>query len=65
MEAVLRLKGSGNLDHIQIIKKPGGSLRDSYLADGAPALGMRRTPPPTPIRGGYIAFGKIYFFLPS
>jgi len=31
---VLRLKGSGNLDHIQILKKPGGSLKDSYLADG-------------------------------
>mmetsp|Transcript_31670 Transcript_31670/g.71198 ORF Transcript_31670/g.71198 Transcript_31670/m.71198 type:complete len:526 (-) Transcript_31670:355-1932(-) len=34
VDAVLRLRGSGNLDHIQIIKKPGGSLRDSYLADG-------------------------------
>jgi len=34
VDAVLRLQGSGNLDHIQIIKKPGGSLRDSYLADG-------------------------------
>jgi len=34
VEAVLRLKGSGNLENIQIIKKPGGSLKDSYLADG-------------------------------
>jgi len=34
VDAVLRLKGSGNLDHIQILKKPGGSLKDSYLADG-------------------------------
>ena len=34
MNAVLRLQGSGNLDHIQILKKPGGSLKDSYLADG-------------------------------
>ena len=34
VDAVLRLQGSGNLDHIQIIKKPGGSLKDSYLADG-------------------------------
>lgn len=34
VEAVLRLKGSGNLDQIQIIKKSGGSIRDSYLADG-------------------------------
>lgn len=34
VDAVLRLKGSGNLDHIQLIKKPGGSLSDSYLEDG-------------------------------
>lgn len=34
VDAVLRLQGSGNLDYVQIIKKPGGSLRDSYLADG-------------------------------
>eukprot|EP01084_Bolivina_argentea_P035344 65577_1 len=32
--AVLRLKGSGNLDYIQIIKKPGGGLKDSRLEDG-------------------------------
>lgn len=34
VEAVLRLRGSTNLDHIQIIKKAGGSLRDSYLDEG-------------------------------
>lgn len=34
VDAVLRLKGSGNLDHIQIIKKPGASLRDSFLEEG-------------------------------
>jgi T-complex protein 1 subunit beta len=34
VNAVERLKGSGHLDHIQIIKLPGGSLRDSYLEDG-------------------------------
>ena len=34
VNAVERLGGSGNLDHIQIIKLPGGSLRDSYLEDG-------------------------------
>ncbi|KAI8906734.1 chaperonin Cpn60/TCP-1 family [Gorgonomyces haynaldii] len=34
VDAVLRLKGSTNLDHIQIIKKPGGKLRDSYLDEG-------------------------------
>ena len=31
---MLRLRGSDNLDYIQLIKKPGGSLRDSYLAEG-------------------------------
>mmetsp|Transcript_8738 Transcript_8738/g.13404 ORF Transcript_8738/g.13404 Transcript_8738/m.13404 type:complete len:531 (-) Transcript_8738:52-1644(-) len=34
VDAVLRLKGSNNLEHIQILKKAGGSLRDSYLEDG-------------------------------
>lgn len=34
VEAVLRLKGSGNLDYIQLIKKPGGRLADSYLEEG-------------------------------
>jgi T-complex protein 1 subunit beta len=26
--------GSGNLDYIQVIKKPGGSLADSFLEEG-------------------------------
>ncbi len=34
VNAVLRLKGNTNLDHIQIIKKLGGSLKDSYLDEG-------------------------------
>jgi len=34
VDAVLRLKGSGDLQHIQILKRSGGSLRDSYLEDG-------------------------------
>jgi len=34
VDAVLRLKGSTNLDSIQIIKKAGGRLTDSYLDDG-------------------------------
>lgn len=34
VNAVLRLKGSGNLDSIQIIKKLGGGLSDSYLDEG-------------------------------
>ncbi|XP_063853813.1 T-complex protein 1 subunit beta-like [Scylla paramamosain] len=34
VDAVLRLKGSGNLDAIQVIKKTGGTLRDSFLDEG-------------------------------
>lgn len=34
VDAVLRLGGSGDLDLIKIIKKAGGSLSDSFLADG-------------------------------
>ena len=34
MDAVLRLKGSIDLDMIQIIKKQGGSMKDSFLDSG-------------------------------
>lgn len=34
VEAILRLKGSGNLDAIHLIKKPGGTLKDSFLDEG-------------------------------
>lgn len=34
VDAVLRLKGSGNMDYIKIIKKAGGTLKDSFIADG-------------------------------
>lgn len=34
VDAVLRLKGSTNLNNIQIIKKAGGRLADSYLDEG-------------------------------
>ncbi|KAJ1668203.1 T-complex protein 1 subunit beta [Coemansia sp. RSA 1813] len=34
VDAVLRLKGSTNLDRIQIIKKTGGKVADSFLSDG-------------------------------
>eukprot|EP01147_Barroeca_monosierra_P008161 gene8161-795_t len=34
VNAVLRIKKSGNLEAIQIIKKLGGKLRDSYLDEG-------------------------------
>lgn len=31
VDAVMKLKGSTHVDQIQIIKKPGGTLRESYL----------------------------------
>ena len=34
VDAVLRLKGSTNLDAIQILKKPGGTIQDSFLDEG-------------------------------
>jgi T-complex protein 1 subunit beta len=34
VDAVLRMKGSKNLDAIHIIKKPGGSLTESRLEEG-------------------------------
>ncbi|KAM9975395.1 hypothetical protein ACTFIW_010423 [Dictyostelium discoideum] len=34
VDAVLRLNGNTNLDNIHIIKKSGGSLRESYLDEG-------------------------------
>jgi T-complex protein 1 subunit beta len=34
VNAVLRLKGSGNLEAIQIIKKLGGGMEESYLDEG-------------------------------
>ncbi|KAI9475231.1 T-complex protein 1 subunit beta [Coemansia sp. RSA 989] len=34
VDAVLQLQGSTNLDRIQIIKKTGGKVSDSYLSDG-------------------------------
>merc|ERR1719396_153239 len=34
VDAVLRLHGKPNLDYIQVIKKPGASLKDSFLEEG-------------------------------
>merc|ERR1711959_7373 len=34
VDAILRLKGSTQLDQIQIVKKTGGALTDSYLEEG-------------------------------
>jgi len=34
VDAILRLKGSTQLEQIQIVKKSGGTLTDSYLEDG-------------------------------
>ncbi|CAE7861642.1 cct2 [Symbiodinium microadriaticum] len=34
VDAVLRLGGKPNLDYIQVLKKPGASLKDSFLEEG-------------------------------
>ena len=34
VDSVLRLKGQTTLDYIKLIKKPGGTLKDSFIADG-------------------------------
>jgi T-complex protein 1 subunit beta len=34
VDAVQRLKGSTNLTYIQVIKKLGGSIKESFLCDG-------------------------------
>ena len=34
VEAILRLKSSGNLEAIKIIKKLGSGMKDSYLEEG-------------------------------
>merc|ERR1719361_3287507 len=34
VDAVLRLKGKPNLDYIQVIKKAGASIKDSFLEEG-------------------------------
>jgi len=34
VDSVLRLRGSPNLEYIKLIKKAGGTLGDSYLAEG-------------------------------
>lgn len=34
VDAIKRLQGCENLDMIQVIKKPGGQLKDSFLAEG-------------------------------
>lgn len=34
VDAVLRLKGVTNLNYIQVIKKLGGSIKESFLCDG-------------------------------
>merc|ERR1712050_102191 len=34
VDAVLRLRGKPNLDYIQVLKKPGASLKESFLEEG-------------------------------
>ncbi len=50
VDAVLRLQGSTNLDHIQVIKKTGGRLIDSFLDEGF--ILDKRPNPLTPVRLG-------------
>lgn len=45
VQAILRLKGSGNLEAIKIIKKLGGGMKDSYLEEG------QCPPPPQTVTG--------------
>lgn len=40
VDAVLRLKGNNDLEQIQIIKKTGGKLSDSYLDEGSCGFGI-------------------------
>lgn len=49
VDAVLRLQGSTDLDHIQIIKKVGGKLTDSYLDEGKIFEILSRTKRLTPV----------------
>ena len=50
VDAVLRLQGSTNLDHIQVIKKTGGRLIDSFLDEGF--ILDKRPNPLSPVRLG-------------
>jgi T-complex protein 1 subunit beta len=34
VDAVLRLKGNNHLDYIKVMKRPGGSLKESFLSEG-------------------------------
>ncbi len=68
VDAAFRIREHLNLEHIQIIKKAGGSMRDSYLDDvrarapGLPCL------PPSPLVGICYAQALVlcsYVFLSS
>lgn len=52
VDTVLRLAGSNNLDHVQVLKISGGSLRDSYLEEGFLLQKYPGTGQPTRIDGG-------------
>jgi hypothetical protein len=45
VDAILRLKGSGNLDAIHLIKKPGGTLKVRGEGRRAPGAQLGRTGP--------------------
>ena len=54
VDAVTRLHGSNNLDHIQVLKISGGSLRDSYLEEGFLLEKTVGTGQPTRVEGARI-----------
>ncbi|KAI8853553.1 chaperonin Cpn60/TCP-1 family [Chytridium lagenaria] len=61
VDAVLRLKGSTSLEHIQIIKKPGGKLIDSYLDEGFILDKKNRCEPTQAIENARILIAKHSF----
>lgn len=54
VDAVMRLAGSNNLEHIQVLKLSGGSLRDSYLEEGFLLEKCPGTGQPTRVDGARI-----------
>jgi len=66
VDAVLRLRGKPNLDYIQVIKKAGASLKDSFLEEGfilektywMPAINGFEIPPKLSNPNGKSALGS-------
>lgn len=65
VDAVLRLKGSTDLEHVQIIKKVGGKLTDSYLDEGFILDKTIATNSPKRIENAKILIANTCMFLSS